>query len=89
VRLDVFLKQVGLVKQRSRAKEICDGGAVWVEGKKAKAGKEIDRGLTVTVELKDEILELKIIDLPGRSYRRKDGENFYHVLRRERKDPFL
>ena len=41
MRLDVFLKRAGLIKQRSLAKEICDNGLVKMDGRIAKAGKGI------------------------------------------------
>jgi ribosomal 50S subunit-recycling heat shock protein len=44
VRLDVFLKRVGLIKQRSLAKDICDRGLVSMDGRTAKAGKEVGPG---------------------------------------------
>ena len=87
MRLDVFLKRIGLIKQRTLAKQICDRGAVRVDGKKAKAGKEIGIGLTIEVRLRDEQIELRVVDMPARSYKRKAGEAFYDILRHEHSDP--
>ena len=87
MRLDVFLKRVGLIKQRTLAKQICDRGAVKVDGRKAKAGKEIGVGRTIEVRLRDEQIELRVADMPTRSYKRKAGEAFYDILKYERSDP--
>ena len=88
MRLDVFLKRTGLIKQRSLAKEICDRGSVRVDGRKAKAGKEIDRGRIIALDLRDEFLEFEVLSLPARNYKRKAGEECYRVIDRETRDPF-
>jgi ribosomal 50S subunit-recycling heat shock protein len=44
MRLDKYLKVSRLIKRRSVAKEVCDGGKVSVNGKTAKAGTEVKVG---------------------------------------------
>jgi ribosomal 50S subunit-recycling heat shock protein len=87
LRLDIFLKRTGVIKQRSLAKEICDKGSVSVDGRKAKAGKEIDCGRIITLDLRDEFLEIEVLSLPGRNYKRTSGEGFYRIIDREQRDP--
>jgi ribosomal 50S subunit-recycling heat shock protein len=86
VRLDVFLKRVGLIKQRSLAKEICDGGRVSMDGRVAKAGKEVGPGRLVGIDLETERLEIEVLDLPSRNYRREKGRVFYRIIEHEYKD---
>jgi len=86
LRLDVFLKRAGLVKQRTRAKLICDGGRVTVDGGKAKAGKEIGAGTVIGLDLSREYIEINVLSLPDRSFKRQQGEAFYRVIRHEQKD---
>jgi ribosomal 50S subunit-recycling heat shock protein len=88
LRLDVFLKRTGVIKQRSLAKEICDRGFVRVDGRKARAGRQIDCGRIITLDLRDEFLELEVLSLPARNFKRKAGEGCYRVIDRERRDPF-
>jgi len=88
LRLDVFLKRVGLCKQRTLAKELCDGGRVRVDGGTARAGKEISPGRTLEIELTRVILKIEITGLPGRNYRAKDGEAFYRIIQRAECDLF-
>jgi ribosomal 50S subunit-recycling heat shock protein len=87
LRLDIFLKRVGLIKQRALAKQKCDGGAVSIDGKKAKAAKEIAVGRTIELDLRSELLEIEVLDLPNRNYKRKAGESFYKIIKHECKDP--
>ena len=86
MRLDVFLKRVGLIKQRSLAKETCDRGLATVDGRKAKAGKEIGVGSTVGMKLPIEYLEIEVKGLPNRNYKHKQGAAFYTVMRHEKED---
>ena len=88
MRLDVFLKRVGLCKQRTLAKGLCDGGRVRMDGGVAKAGREVAPGRTLEIELKREILKIEITDLPERNYRKTDGEAFYRVIARAESDLF-
>lgn len=86
MRLDLFLKRTGLVKQRTLARDICDRGCVKVGGRTAKAGKEIGPGSVIELELESEIVGIEVLGLPERNYRRKDGEALYRVRARTRKD---
>jgi len=79
LRLDVFLKRTGLLKQRTLAREACEGGQVRVGGRVAKAGKEIAPGETIALETAYEFLEIEVVGLPGRNYRRREGEAFYRI----------
>lgn len=88
MRLDVFLKRVGLCKQRTLAKGLCDRGRVRMDGGTAKAGKEVTPGRTLEIELGREILKIEIIGLPDRNYRKQDGEAFYRVIERAEDDLF-
>jgi len=86
LRLDVFLKRVGLVKQRTQARQVCDLGRVTVDGNKAKAGREIDVGRVLGLDLPREFIEMNVLGLPDRNFKRQQGEAFYRVVRHEQKD---
>ena len=88
MRLDIYLKRVGLCKQRTLAKGLCDGGRVRMDGGTAKAGREVSPGRTLEIELKRETLKIEITDLPERNYRKIDGEAFYRVIERAETDLF-
>jgi ribosomal 50S subunit-recycling heat shock protein len=84
----VFLKRVGLCKQRTLAKELCDRGRVRMDGGVAKAGKEVSQGRTLEIEFKRETLKIEVTDLPERNYKRQDGEAFYKVIECAENDLF-
>ena len=88
MRLDVFLKRVGLVKQRSLAKEICDEGLVSMNGRVAKAAGDVRPGTVVEIDLRAERLQIEVLDLPGRNYRKEQGRTFYRMIEHEYKDRY-
>lgn len=51
MRLDKFLKVSRIIKRRTLAKEICDGGGVEVNRRPAKAGTDIKPGDVITVKI--------------------------------------
>jgi ribosomal 50S subunit-recycling heat shock protein len=88
VRLDVFLKRTGLIKQRSLAKDICDNGLVRMDGRAAKAGKEVGPGRLLRIDLATERLEIEVLDLPARNYKKEKGRAFYRIIEHEFKDTY-
>ena len=88
MRLDVFLKRTGLLKQRTLAKDACDGGRIRVGGRPAKAGKEIAPGDTIALETAWGFLEIEVTGLPDRNYKRHDGQAFYRVREERHKEVF-
>ena len=88
MRLDIFLKRVGLIKQRSLAKDICDQGLVKMDGRTAKAGKEVGAGRLLEVDLATERMEIEVLDLPARNYKQADGRAFYRIIEHEYKDRY-
>jgi ribosomal 50S subunit-recycling heat shock protein len=51
MRIDKYLKSSQLIKRRTVAKQVADGGRVFINGKKAKPGDEIHIGDTIRLEL--------------------------------------
>ncbi|MBO4236142.1 MAG: RNA-binding S4 domain-containing protein [Firmicutes bacterium] len=50
MRLDKFLKNSRIIKRRTVAKEACDGGRVYVNGRVAKPGTELEVGDKIYIE---------------------------------------
>lgn len=49
MRIDKFLQSVGLVKRRVLAADMCNVGAVWLNGSCAKASKEVKIGDVISL----------------------------------------
>jgi ribosomal 50S subunit-recycling heat shock protein len=64
MRLDLFLKASRLILRRTIAQEICDAGAVRVNGSAAKSSKEIKVGDEITLRFRGRIIIAKVLTIP-------------------------
>ena len=83
MRLDLFLKRCNLTKRRSEAKRACDGGIVTVEGRAAKASREVQPGQRVAIAFLDRYLEVEVLKLPPKNVSKSDRQSYYEVIRDE------
>lgn len=79
MRLDKFLKVSRLVKRRTVAKEICDGGKVLINGKTAKAGSEVAEGNIITISFGARHLKVEVAEI-FESVRVEQAKEMYRVL---------
>jgi ribosomal 50S subunit-recycling heat shock protein len=87
LRLDLFLKKICLVRQRSVAKEICEAGAVQINGRRAKPAQDVDTGDVVRVRLAHRDLELRVVAVPHGNIAKREVFRYVDVLRDDTLDP--
>ncbi|HHV78570.1 MAG TPA: RNA-binding S4 domain-containing protein [Firmicutes bacterium] len=63
MRLDKFLKVSRLVKRRTVAKQLCDGGLVMINGRIAKAGSEVSEGDVIRIRYGDSVASYKVVEI--------------------------
>jgi ribosomal 50S subunit-recycling heat shock protein len=85
MRLDAFLSDTRLIKRRTQAKKACEAGAVHLDGRAAKPGKEVKEGQIITINFAHRTLEVEILEIPLRSVRKDQASDFYKVIREENK----
>ena len=85
-RLDIFLKNSGLFKQRSGAKRACVEGRVRIGGQTAKASHSLAIGDVLCIDAVDFYLEAEILDLPSRPLSKSRRHECYRLLTREQRD---
>ena len=84
MRIDLFLKLIGLVKTRMIAKRLCDLGKVLLDAKSLKPSHEIVVGEILEVTLPQKKIQLKILEIPtGKSVARRDRAQYYELLSSE------
>ena len=88
MRLDIYLKNTGLVKQRSEAKRACDAGRIQVGGRQAKTSHVVHIGEQILIETDTRFLDVEVLDIPTRPPARRDRQRFYRILREEHRDPY-
>ena len=88
MRLDIFLKNTGLIKQRSEAKRACDAGRVQIGGQPAKASHLVIIGEQITVETDVRLLDFEVLSVPARPPAKRDRHRCYRIIRDEHRDPY-
>ncbi|MGB9660450.1 MAG: RNA-binding S4 domain-containing protein [Moorellaceae bacterium] len=64
MRLDKFLKVSRLIKRRTLAKEVCEGGGAQVNGRPAKASTDIKPGDVITLILGSRRITVEVLATP-------------------------
>jgi len=64
MRLDLFLKWSRIVPRRTLAKEMCDAGRVSVNGNVARAGRELNVGDALEIELPRRRIRCRVRTIP-------------------------
>ena len=82
-RLDVFLKQTGLIKQRSQAKQACEEERVRVDGTLAKASRSIKPGEIIAIDVPGRHIEAEVIEIPRRQPPKSQRHRYLKILRQE------
>ena len=80
MRVDVFLKTTGLIKQRAEAKRACEHGAVTVAGVRVKPGRSVEKGQRIRIAYPRRILEVEVLALPTGSVRKSERDRYYRVV---------
>lgn len=85
MRLDKYLKISRLIKRRTVAKEACDKGRVDVNGRKAKAGTDVEAGDTIIIRFGNSDLELKVAEI-NEKVKKEDAASLYEIISRTKTD---
>lgn len=84
LRLDKYLKVSRMIKRRTVAKDVCVGQKVSVNGRLAKPSAEIKAGDIITIDMRNHILEVRVLDTPAGA-RVEEASALYQVLKDEKK----
>ena len=80
MRLDVFLSKTRIVRQRVKAKALCDMGGVSVNGLAAKPSKVVSVGDKIGIETKRRRLIVEVLGLPEKNVKKSEAASFYGVI---------
>lgn len=83
MRIDQFLSESRLIKRRTQAKLACDKGHVFLDGIKAKPGKEVKPGQRIVLNLTQRKIELEILKLPLKNLRKDEAKELYRIIKEE------
>jgi len=64
MRVDKFLNSVNITKRRAVSEDMCRNGVVEINGKVAKAAKDVKVGDTVTINYLQKSVSYKVLQIP-------------------------
>ncbi|MCK4656352.1 MAG: RNA-binding S4 domain-containing protein [candidate division Zixibacteria bacterium] len=80
MRLDDYISTVRIIKRRTVAKEMIEGGRVKLNGRAVKPAHPVNAGDIIRVSYPSKYVELEVTDIPRRSVKKDDCEKFYKRL---------
>jgi ribosomal 50S subunit-recycling heat shock protein len=83
MRLDVFLKHSRLASRRALAQEMCDAGAVTVNGRQSKSSHEVREGDLISVRGRGRETTVCVIAIPSRPPSKREAASLYEIVKVE------
>ena len=80
MRIDVFLKLSRLVPRRTAAQEMCDGGAVKVNGLRAKSAREVREGDLLSIRRRARVTTVRVARIPIKPPSKHDAASLYETI---------
>ncbi|HEY3396512.1 MAG TPA: RNA-binding S4 domain-containing protein [Armatimonadota bacterium] len=66
MRVDLFLRNSGIIPRRTQAQKACDGGLIKINGKSAKPSSPVEVGQELLVQLGMSRKVYRVLQLPNR-----------------------
>jgi ribosomal 50S subunit-recycling heat shock protein len=80
MRLDLFLKASRLVLRRTLAQEMCEAGAVLVNGMRAKSSRAVNIGDEIALRRPNRLLNVRVLAVPiSRQTSRSEAPTLYEI----------
>ncbi|MEG1222206.1 MAG: RNA-binding S4 domain-containing protein [Bacilli bacterium] len=79
MRIDKFLKVSRIIKRRTIAKEICENGRVFVNGKAAKPSEEVKINDVLELNLNARQVKVKVLELRENA-RIEEADKMYEII---------
>lgn len=80
MRLDDYISTVRVIKRRTVAKEMVEGGRVKLNGRAVKPAHPVNVADIIRVSYAARYVEIEVLDIPLRSVKKDDCEKFYKRL---------
>ena len=80
MRLDKYLKVSRLVKRRTVAAELCEGGHVRINGKSAKPSATVQEGQVLHIRFGARLIAARVVRVPEKAVSIQEAETLYELL---------
>jgi ribosomal 50S subunit-recycling heat shock protein len=72
MRIDLFLRNSGIVPRRTLAQKMCDGGLVKIEGRTAKPASPVEVDQEIALQMGMSRRRYRVLQLPNRPVPKRD-----------------
>ncbi|AVP55949.1 hypothetical protein K144313037_24340 [Clostridium tetani] len=79
MRLDKYLKVSRIIKRRTVAKEVCESGRVFINGRAAKAGSEVKEGDLIEINYAEGTMKAKVLDISSHALK-NEAKYMYEII---------
>lgn len=79
MRIDKFLKVSRIIKRRTVAKDVCDGGKVKINGRVAKAGSDVAVGDQIDIQFGEKLFSARVKEI-RETVPAKEADTLYEVI---------
>jgi ribosomal 50S subunit-recycling heat shock protein len=87
MRLDQFLRASRLVLRRTVAQELCEAGAVAVNGVAARSSRAVRAGDEIILRRRERILTLRVLAVPDhKQISKQEAQTLYEILDDKKND---
>ena len=80
MRLDIFLKQSRLFPRRTLGQEMCEAGAVKINGLRAKSAHEVRDGDLLSIRQRGRITTVRVIKIPSKPPSKQEAQSLYETV---------
>ena len=87
MRIDVFLKLSRLEPRRTLAQQMCEAGAIRLNGTKAKSAREVRSGDLIALRRRGRITTIRVAEIPTRPPSKAQAPSLYETVSVEAYDP--
>jgi ribosomal 50S subunit-recycling heat shock protein len=88
MRLDVFLKLSRLEPRRTLAQQMCEAGAIEVNGARAKSAREVRTGDLIALRKRGRVTTVRILEIPTKPPSKAQAALMYATINVEPYDPY-
>jgi ribosomal 50S subunit-recycling heat shock protein len=87
MRLDIYLKLSRIVPRRTVAQQLCEAGAVAVNGTRAKSAREVQEGDVVAIRQRGRVTTIRIVEVPLKPPPKARASSLYETISVEQGEP--
>lgn len=85
MRLDQYLRASRIVPRRTVAQELCDAGAVSVNGVAARSSRAVGAGDVIELRRRDRLTSVRVLGVPAtRNVSKAEAASLYETIKDER-----